>query len=80
MQAIEINTRIDEKGEIHIKLPQGRPSGPARVIVLFESDWEDPPQPRKHRPSARLANQGATLHGDDIAPAFSQYEWGEMYQ
>jgi len=38
MQAIEIDARIDDQGEIHIKLPQPRPPGPARVIVLFESD------------------------------------------
>ena len=40
MQAIEIEARIDEQGEIHIKLPQRRPPGPARVIVLFDGDQE----------------------------------------
>lgn len=41
MQAIEIDARIDDQGEIHIKLPQPRPPGPARVIVLFESNQDD---------------------------------------
>ena len=37
MQAIEIEAQIDENGEIHIKLPQHRPPGNARVIVLFDT-------------------------------------------
>jgi hypothetical protein len=40
MQAIEIDARIDEKGEIHIKLPEPRPPGTARVIVLFDTDQD----------------------------------------
>lgn len=40
MQAIEIEARIDENGEIHIKLPQRRPPGNARVIVLFDTDQD----------------------------------------
>lgn len=80
MQAIEIEAQIDENGEIHIKLPQRRPPGPARVIVLFDTDQAGRGEPTKHRPSPRLARKGARLHGDDIAPAFSQEEWGGLYQ
>jgi hypothetical protein len=40
MQAIEIEAQIDENGEIHIKLPQRRPPGTARVIVLFDTDQD----------------------------------------
>jgi hypothetical protein len=80
MQAIEIDARIDEKGEIHIKLPQGRPPGPARVIVLFDLDETGRAGPQRHKPSARLAGKGAKLHGDDLAPAFSQEEWGDLYR
>jgi hypothetical protein len=40
MQAIEIEAQIDENGEIHIKLPQPRPPGTARVIVLFDADQD----------------------------------------
>jgi hypothetical protein len=68
MQAIEIDTTIDDNGEIHIKLPEPRRPGPARVIVLFEGDPQVAPGPIKHRPPASLANKGARLHGDDIAP------------
>ena len=76
MQAIEIEARIDDKGEIHIKLPQRHPSGPARVIVLFDTDQESRTEPPRHKPSSRLADKGARLHGDDIAPAFAPEEWG----
>lgn len=37
MQAIEITTEIDEKGEIHITVPVDVGAGPARVIVLTEN-------------------------------------------
>lgn len=80
MQAIEIDTRIDDQGEIHIKLPQPRPPGTARVIVLFESEEGRPAEVKRHRPSSRLANRGARLHGDDIAPAFTLEEWGDLYR
>ena len=80
MQAIEIEARIDDNGEIHIKLPQPRPPGPARVIVLLDTDQENRTEPPRHRPSLRLADKGARLHGDDITPAFAPEEWGEIYQ
>jgi len=80
MQAIEIDTEIDDNGEIHIKLPQPRRPGPARVIVLFDTDQEERTEPAKHRPPASLAGKGARLHGDDIAPAFSAEEWGDLYR
>lgn len=80
MQAIEIDAVIDHQGEIHIKLPQRCRSGSARVIVLIDSDREPPAVHRGHRPSPRLAGQGARLHGDDIAPAFSTEEWGAIFR
>jgi hypothetical protein len=80
MQAIEIDATIDDNGEIHIKLPEPRRPGPARVIVLFEADPQAQPGPIKHRPPASLAGKGARLHGDDIAPAFSLEEWGDLYR
>jgi hypothetical protein len=57
MQAIEIEARIDEQGEIHIKLPQRRPPGPARVIVLLDGD-QDAPVDREE------ANDFAGIWGD----------------
>ncbi len=80
MQAIEIDTKIDDNGEIHIKLPEPRRPGPARVIVLFEADPQTEPGPVKHRPPASLAGKGARLHGDDIAPAFPLDDWGDLYR
>jgi hypothetical protein len=80
MQAIEIEAWIDANDEIRIKLPERYLPGPARVIVLFDADQESRTEPRRHMPSSRLADKGAKLHGDDIAPAFSQDEWGELYQ
>jgi hypothetical protein len=80
MLAIEIETEIDENSEIHIKLPRPQRRGPARVIVLLDADQAEPVAPKKHRPSPRLAFQGAVLHGDDLAPALTPSEWGELYQ
>jgi len=37
MQAIEIETEIDENHEIHLKLPN-QVVGPAKVIVLLQDD------------------------------------------
>ncbi|WP_295384366.1 hypothetical protein [uncultured Thiodictyon sp.] len=80
MLAIEIDTEIDENSEIHIKLPRPQCRGPARVIVLLDVDQAELAAPKKHRPSPRLAFKGAQLHGDDLAPALTPSEWGELYQ
>ena len=80
MQAIEIDARIDDQGEIHIKLPQPRPPGPARVIVLIEAPEAVPAGRSRHEPPPELAWKGAEVHGDDIAPAFTLEEWGDLYR
>jgi hypothetical protein len=80
MQAIEVEAEIDENNEIHIKLPKQHKPGHARVIVLLDADRDIAAVPKKHRPSPRLANKGAELYRDDIAPAFSRDEWGELYR
>ena len=36
MQAIELETEIDENHEIHLKLPENVKAGRAKVVVLFE--------------------------------------------
>ena len=59
MQAIEIDARIDDQGEIHIRLPQPRPPGPARVIVLFEAPEAVPAGRPRHEPPPELAWKGA---------------------
>jgi hypothetical protein len=38
MQAIELIANINPDHELHLKLPQNTGTGPARVIVLFDSD------------------------------------------
>ena len=38
MQAIEINANITSDHELRVRLPDHAAPGPARVIVLFESD------------------------------------------
>jgi hypothetical protein len=44
MQAIEIETEIDENHEIHIKLPD-HAIGPAKIIVLLENKTRKVPRP-----------------------------------
>jgi hypothetical protein len=80
MHAIEIDADVNADGEIHIKLPRPQQPGRARVIVLLEADRDEPPSSKGHKPSPRLAFKGAKLHGDDIEPAFSPEEWGEIYR
>lgn len=81
MQAIEIEAEIDDQGEIRIQLPEPRQAGHARVIVLFDNDRADRTMAmRRHQPSPRLSGKGARLHGNDIAPALSPEEWGDLYQ
>ena len=80
MQAIEIETEIDENAEIHLRLPRGLKPGRARVIVLVESRETAPTERPGHEPPAELAWQGAELLGDDIAPAFTLEEWGDIYK
>ncbi len=79
MLAIEIDAEIDENSEIHIKLPRSQRRGPARVIVLLEAEQPRPSAPKRHAPSPRLAFQGAVLNGDDIVPALTPGEWGDLY-
>lgn len=52
MQAIELETEIDENHEIHLKLPEEVKAGKAKVLVLYEQaddqiDIEQPPKQRK---------------------------------
>ncbi len=80
MQAIEIETEINDNAEIHLKLPRGLEPGPARVIVLIEAREAVPAERSRHEPPPELAWKGAEVHGDDIAPAFTLEEWGALYR
>ena len=42
MQAIELQTEIDDQGEIHLRLPLELKARKARVIVLYEDIKSDP--------------------------------------
>jgi hypothetical protein len=55
MQAIELETEIDENHEIHLKLPPEIRAGKARVVVLYEpSDHPDEAGQREERRPLRL--------------------------
>ena len=58
-------------------LPVFPPNEDVEVIVLRK----EPKKPRpRNQPSPLLAWRGAKLLGDDIAPAFSIEEWGDLFQ
>ncbi|MEL6777512.1 MAG: hypothetical protein AAFO06_09675 [Cyanobacteria bacterium J06597_16] len=40
MKAIKLEAVIDDRYEIHLKLPKGVKVGPAEVIVMFEDDGD----------------------------------------
>ena len=44
MQAIELTANISPDHELHLKLPNHAATGPARIIILFESDTAPPVQ------------------------------------
>lgn len=46
MQSIELETKIDENHELHLKLPENSRTGKAKVVVLFEDDGPDRDAPR----------------------------------
>lgn len=52
MQAIELETEIDENREIHLKLPPDVQARKARVVVLYEQParQSQKPQPEESRP------------------------------
>jgi hypothetical protein len=52
MKAIELKTEITADHAIHLKLPEDAPAGPARVIVLYET--ESDAQTQERRPTGNL--------------------------
>ena len=80
MNAIEIEADVDDNNELHIKLPEPHRGQRARVIVLIPAPGEPEVASgaSRHSPSPRLAFKGARVHGDDLAPAFSEEEWGDL--
>lgn len=76
MLAERFMLRTDREGRL-AGLPPLPPNEEVEVIVLRKEPKE--PRPR-NLPSPLLAWRGAKLLGDDVAPAFSIEEWGELFQ
>jgi hypothetical protein len=57
-------------------LPKLAPHEEVEIILLRKERSASLP---RHKPSPKLAYQGAKLLGDDIAPAIAIEEWGEIY-
>jgi hypothetical protein len=68
MQAIEVETEIDENHEIHIRLPGEVRSGKARVVVLYDETDELPASAEPKPVRLGLFQGQAQLSGDFDAP------------
>jgi hypothetical protein len=80
LHAEKIILNADQQGVIH-GLPKVAPYQKVEIILLVD-DVEPAvfqPLPQRRKPSPRLANQGAQLHGDDMAPAIPLADWGAIY-
>lgn len=76
MLAEKFALRTDGQGRL-IGLPPLAPNEEVEIIVMRK----EPVSPRSgHRPSPRLVHSGAKFMGDDIEPAFTAEEWGELFQ
>ncbi len=75
MQAIELETEIDENHEIHLKLPDDVQAGKAKVVVMYESPaTTDKPDVGK---SVRTFGQfpGAITMSDDFDAELPDEFW-----
>ena len=68
--------RTDREGRL-AGLPVFPPNEEVEVIVLRKERQSSRP---RNQPSPELAWRGAKLFGDDVAPAFTVEEWGELFQ
>ena len=67
MQAIELETNIDENNEIHIKLPAEVQAREARVVVLYEQPAaQAPAQQAETRPIKLGLFRDAVWMSDDF--------------
>lgn len=57
MKAIKLDAVIDDRHELHLKLPEGVKVGPAEVIVMFEDDSEAPGN-SQNLPALEAATRG----------------------
>jgi hypothetical protein len=74
MRAEKLSLQTDQQGVLQ-GLPVLAPNQKVEVILLIE----DENQAVLHRkPSPRLANRGAILLGDDLAPAIPPGDWAML--
>jgi hypothetical protein len=65
------------------RIPDDRLGEVFDVLHYFRLGLEASSRPsghRRHRPSSRLAGQGARLNGDLMAPAIPLDDWGDLYR
>jgi len=62
MKAIKLNAVIDDRYELHLKLPEGVKVGPAEVIVMFEEDGVAS-ENSQNLPASEVATQGLRQFG-----------------
>lgn len=77
MRAEKLILKADQQGVLQ-GLPIVAPNQEVEVILLME-DRKAPGPPHRRKPSPRLANQGASLQGDDMKPAIPLEDWGTLY-
>lgn len=77
MRAEKLILKADQQGVLH-GLPIVAPNQEVEVILLMEDRKTSSPAHRR-KPSPRLANQGASLQGDDMKPAIPIEDWGSLY-
>ncbi len=77
MRAKKLILKADQQGVLH-GLPVVAPNQEVEVILLMD-DRKAPSSPQRRKPSPRLANQGASLHGDDMKPAISAEDRGPLH-
>lgn len=76
MQAIELETEIDENHEIHLKLPDNVRAHRAKVVVMYE-DATSTPGPDNAGKATRVFGQyrGAVRMGDDFDAPLPDAFW-----
>ena len=81
MQAIELKANITPDHELHLMVPDHAPAGPARVIVLLESDSPLPARGGLDDFLARLPSNttGGISHAQIIERVEGERSaWGEL--
>ena len=77
MQAIELETEIDENHEIHLKLPADVKAGKAKVVVMYEQaeGQPDAEQPVERKPLKVGMFRGQIRMSDDFDASLPDEFW-----